>query len=786
MDGLTNCYVGRFFIPLKQPRIGFRSPKFVAMASDGGSKFDHWDRMEMKFGRMMGEDPKLTLAKIMGRKENPDASYLEIEEAYYRSKKKMDKKNKGNLDMDAADFAQFEVREAESSNMPANSSLSSKSMNVDKKLNLMRPVMKKGSKSVVPLVKPVAVERPRLQSSEKIDTKSSEKIDTKGDTSNVILRKPSIPRADDIEMKEYSRVHARPNLSLNRSKEASQDFSNIILLKKPEPLNSSDASEEKGIHENSSGAVVFDRGVVSDDANLKDIKLLEPIGKETIGIDPNMKSNALNNNLQNNLEGSLGEERVSELNNSIGGPIKSVGNNSTEMADQENGHGEGMHPSALTIDEQSSKELTNVEGLNASTEHPLNLMKATLQGKPSRVKSVDSSIKEQSRAPSDIETKDLDGERYNDATEHKHFISSESEAHKTSDWARAEMLVHTGDRVEVELINCSSRGFVASFGSLIGFLPYKKLGTRWKFLAFESWLKKSGLDPSLFRTNLGVLGVSESPKFTKPEVSLEPEMDKSSDDKVTQNSALDDLLDTYDQEKTKFLSSFVGQRIKVHVILADRKARRLLFSGKPKETDEMIEKKRTLMGKLNIGDVVKCHVTKITYFGIFVEVEGVPALIHQSEVSWEATLDPSAFYKVGQDLEAKVLQLDFSLERISLSLKQLTQPDPLFETLESVIDGQGSLSRTLEAVQLDEEWSDVEALIKELQQTEGVQSVSKGRLFLSPGLVPTFQVYMGSMFDNHYKLLARSGNKVQEVVVQASLDKEQMKSAILRCTSSVQ
>lgn len=38
------------------------------------------------------------------------------------------------------------------------------------------------------------------------------------------------------------------------------------------------------------------------------------------------------------------------------------------------------------------------------------------------------------------------------------------------------------------------------------------------------------------------------------------------------------------------------------------------------------------------------------------------------------------------------------------------------------------------------QWTEVESLIKELKKIEGVQSVSKGRLFRSPGLAPTFQV----------------------------------------------
>lgn len=33
---------------------------------------------------------------------------------------------------------------------------------------------------------------------------------------------------------------------------------------------------------------------------------------------------------------------------------------------------------------------------------------------------------------------------------------------------------------------------------------------------------------------------------------------------------------------------------------------------------------------------------------LWIQVEGVPALIHQTEVSWDATLDPASYFKVGQ------------------------------------------------------------------------------------------------------------------------------------------
>lgn len=39
------------------------------------------------------------------------------------------------------------------------------------------------------------------------------------------------------------------------------------------------------------------------------------------------------------------------------------------------------------------------------------------------------------------------------------------------------------------------------------------------------------------------------------------------------------------------------------------------------------------------------------------------------------------------------------------------------------------------------QWPEVESLVKELQQYEGIENVKKGRFFVGPGLAPTFQVF---------------------------------------------
>lgn len=97
-----------------------------------------------------------------------------------------------------------------------------------------------------------------------------------------------------------------------------------------------------------------------------------------------------------------------------------------------------------------------------------------------------------------------------------------------------------------------------SFGSLVGFLPYRNLAAKWKFLAFESWLRQKGVDPSMYRQNLGIIGSYDVANKTL-NLSLDQEVDLKIGREISADMKLEDLLRVYDEEKIKFLSSFVGQ-----------------------------------------------------------------------------------------------------------------------------------------------------------------------------------------------------------------------------------
>ncbi len=62
-----------------------------------------------------------------------------------------------------------------------------------------------------------------------------------------------------------------------------------------------------------------------------------------------------------------------------------------------------------------------------------------------------------------------------------------------------------------------------------------------------------------------------------------------------------------------------------------------------------------------------------------------------------------------------------------------------------------------------QEIPEVNGVIKRLEQIKGIDSVVKGRCLQGMAMAPSFQVYLSGQLSNGYKLIARSGNQVQEV-----------------------
>lgn len=126
-----------------------------------------------------------------------------------------------------------------------------------------------------------------------------------------------------------------------------------------------------------------------------------------------------------------------------------------------------------------------------------------------------------------------------------------------------------------------------------------------------------------------------------------------------------------DGDKDKILDELrklVGTRLVVSIISATPKEGKLIFSEKGIDDKE----KRELIAAYQVGDTVEGEVTGMVDFGVFVKLEeGLEGLVHISEIDWGLVDDPRHFFKVGDKVKVKII--DIKDGKISLSAKQLKE-----------------------------------------------------------------------------------------------------------------
>ena len=136
---------------------------------------------------------------------------------------------------------------------------------------------------------------------------------------------------------------------------------------------------------------------------------------------------------------------------------------------------------------------------------------------------------------------------------------------------------------------------------------------------------------------------------------------------------------------------FVGRKLRLKILEVNRKANRLILSEKVALYEERREKRDELFSSLQVGQKVTGTVRSIAPFGVFIDLGGIDGLVHKSELSWNKVNNPESGYKVGDEVEAEVIDINHERGRISLSIRRL-QPDPWHSTVADfkvgdVIDG---------------------------------------------------------------------------------------------------
>ncbi len=202
-------------------------------------------------------------------------------------------------------------------------------------------------------------------------------------------------------------------------------------------------------------------------------------------------------------------------------------------------------------------------------------------------------------------------------------LSFREAGHKRA-WDNLERLYKEGTLVESKVVDANKGGLMIKIGNVVGFLPVSQL-------TIEHYPRIEGGDKSKILTHL---------------------------------------------------KSFINQPLKTKIIDVDEKDEKLIVSEKA----AWDEKQKKAISHYVVGDKVKGKVTGVVDFGAFVEFgDNLEGLVHISELAWQRIDNPRDIIKVGDVVDAEIIDIDDT--KISLSLKKL-QKDPWVEVTNKYKIGQ--------------------------------------------------------------------------------------------------
>lgn len=141
---------------------------------------------------------------------------------------------------------------------------------------------------------------------------------------------------------------------------------------------------------------------------------------------------------------------------------------------------------------------------------------------------------------------------------------------------------------------------------------------------------------------------------------------------------IDGLLHVSDMSWTRKISHASemlqkGDKVKCRVLSVDQQRKRIALGLKQLAEDPWAEE---IPAKYHPGKVVTGSVTKLTNFGVFVQLEpNLEGLLHISELSDHKIENPEQIVKVGDEIEVRILRVDTSDRKIGLSRKLSAPPE---------------------------------------------------------------------------------------------------------------
>jgi len=130
-----------------------------------------------------------------------------------------------------------------------------------------------------------------------------------------------------------------------------------------------------------------------------------------------------------------------------------------------------------------------------------------------------------------------------------------------------------------------------------------------------------------------------------------------------------------DLRPVKDLDALIGETFSFKVLKFNRKRNNVVISRRAILEDDRNKLRERMRSILQEGQIIKGAITNITDYGLFIDMGGMDGLCHITDLSWGRVSHPGKLYKVGEELEVKVLKYDKDNDRVSLGVKQLKE-DP--------------------------------------------------------------------------------------------------------------
>jgi small subunit ribosomal protein S1 len=273
------------------------------------------------------------------------------------------------------------------------------------------------------------------------------------------------------------------------------------------------------------------------------------------------------------------------------------------------------------------------------------------------------------------------------------IIISREKARRMNAWNRMEKVFETGEEITAYITGRVKGGFIATCDGLPTFMPASQIDVK-PLKRFDHLMNvplqviATRIDKVRGNVCTSRRAVLEKSKDLDAKEALKnlKEGDVIEDAKVKATTdwgifldinGIDALLHVSDLShgRVKKPSDLVtiGQSMKVKITKIDKETNRVSASVKAltKDPYDSLEK------KYKIGSIYSGTVTKLMDYGAFVRLEdGIEGLIHSSEMSWtNKNVQPAKILATSQDVKVKIVSIDSSAKRISLSHRE-TLPNP--------------------------------------------------------------------------------------------------------------